>query len=327
MSTLSVIEPLPPSFALEETAALNVLAVVRRLMPTARGRVDERGWIEAARHHWEELPVGLRRAVGAFRRDSGDHGILLLRGLPVDPSALPSTPMAGESVQRDATVAAALLLMTACGLGEPVAFRPEKAGAMVQDVVPVPGKESFQGNAGSVTLSFHNENAFHPHRPDFVLLLCLRPDHDRVAGTRVACIRQVLPLLTETTRSALRAQEFATQAPPSFGTAGERPVTHAVLSGDPADPDIQVDLAATRGLTRRSRDALVELGVVFEETSREVVLDTGDLIVVDNRVTVHGRSSFNPRYDGRDRWLQRTFSVTNLRASRLFRTGDGHILD
>jgi L-asparagine oxygenase len=52
----------------------------------------------------------------------------------------------------------------------------------------------------------------------------------------------------------------------------------------------------------------------------------GDLAVVDNRVTVHGRTAFTPRYDGRDRWLQRTFAALNLRRSRGHRPGDGHVL-
>ena len=48
--------------------------------------------------------------------------------------------------------------------------------------------------------------------------------------------------------------------------------------------------------------------------------------MVDNRVTVHGRTAFRPRYDGRDRWLQRTFVAADLRRSREYRPGDGYVL-
>jgi L-asparagine oxygenase len=47
---------------------------------------------------------------------------------------------------------------------------------------------------------------------------------------------------------------------------------------------------------------------------------------VDNRVTVHGRTAFQPRYDGRDRWLQRTFALADLRRSRGYRPNDGYVL-
>jgi L-asparagine oxygenase len=43
--------------------------------------------------------------------------------------------------------------------------------------------------------------------------------------------------------------------------------------------------------------------------------------VVDNQVAVHGRSPFRARFDGTDRWLQRTFVVPDLAASAADRTG------
>jgi L-asparagine oxygenase len=51
------------------------------------------------------------------------------------------------------------------------------------------------------------------------------------------------------------------------------------------------------------------------------VLEPGDLLVVDNAVAVHGRSPFTPRFDGTDRWLQRTMVVSDLRPSAGERTG------
>jgi len=43
-----------------------------------------------------------------------------------------------------------------------------------------------------------------------------------------------------------------------------------------------------------------------------VVLDDGDLLVIDNDRAVHGRTAFTPRYDGTDRWLRRALVVTSL---------------
>ncbi|WP_371784933.1 TauD/TfdA family dioxygenase [Streptosporangium subroseum] len=291
------------------------------------GLVDDPAWIGAARRGWDELPASLRHALRGFRRDSGPTGTLLLRGLPVRDPALPPTPVVNGSVQREATVPAALLMSIACGLGDPTSFASEKSGALVQDVVPVPGREDFQGNAGSVLLSFHNENAFHPHRPDFVLLICLRADHDGLAGLRTACVRTVLPLLSSGAREVLGSPQFVTAPPPSFGAgAGDATTPHPVLSGAPDDPDLRVDLAATEPLGPRAADALSELAELFDRTAQTFRLLPQDLVIVDNRVTVHGRTAFQPRYDGRDRWLQRTFVCADLRRSRAWRPGDGHVL-
>lgn len=311
-------------FALGGDAAA-VEAVAREILDAAGGRVDSAEFVAAARDAWERLPVALRQEIRRFRRHSGARGRLLLRGLPVDADER-DTPSAADSVQRESSVAAAVLLMVACGLGDPAAFLPEKTGALVQDVVPVPGREAFQGNAGSVLLTFHTENAFHEHRPDYVMLLCLRADHEGVAGTRTACVREVLELLTPVTRKRLSLPEFVTEAPPSFGAGCEGAVDHPVLGGSWDDPDLRVDFAATRATTQEGAAALAELGALFEQVSSTSELLPGDLVIVDNHVTAHGRTAFTPRYDGRDRWLQRTFALSTLRRSRGRRPEDGYVL-
>lgn len=300
--------------------------VSRELAGAAPGTIDDPMWIAAVRSSWDDLPAGLRRLVRRFRRDSGPDGTLLLHGLPVDEPALPDTPRMAGSIQRSATAPAATLVLLACGLGDPVAYQAEKHGALVQDVVPVPGQEDVQGNVGSVLLSFHNENAFHQHRPDYVMLLCLRADHDRMAGLRTACIRTVLPLLSGRSRDVLSEPVFVTAPPPSFGQDGEPTVAHPVLSGADGDPDLRVDLAATRPLRPEGAIALAELADLMNSTARTTRMVPGDLAIVDNRVTVHGRTPFRPRYDGRDRWLQRTFVSTDLRRSRAIRPDDGYVM-
>ncbi|MFF2041962.1 TauD/TfdA family dioxygenase [Kitasatospora sp. NPDC058170] len=305
--------------------------LARDLCTGGQERVDSPAWVARARDAWEDLPPLLRRGVSRFRRHSGPHGTLVIGGLPVDRAALPVTPAVPGSVQRRATVPAAVLTMVACGLGEPLAYQAEKSGALVQDVVPVPGQEAFHGNAGSVPLSFHTENGFHPHPPDYVVFLCLRADHDRIAGMRVAGIRQALPLLTPAGRQTLFAPEFITTPPPSFGldaaagASGAEP--RPVLSGAAEDPDIRMAQLVTTPLTPGAAAALTEFGRACEATARTLRLAPGDLVLIDNRVTVHGRTAFTPRYDGADRWLQRTYVTTDLRRSRDHRPHDGYVLD
>jgi L-asparagine oxygenase len=326
MSTAT--EPTIPEYTVTfgEVVSKAVERTAEGLLPVADGRVDDPAWVAAARDAWHHLPVELKQPVGRFRRDSGDHGVLRLSGLPVGGAALPDTPTTPDSIQRETSVSAAVLMMVACGLGDPAAFRAEKLGALVQNVVPVPGNEDVQGNSGSVLLSLHNENAFHQHRPDFVMLLCLRTDHEGTAGLRTACIRQALPLLSSVDRDALSSDEFVTNPPPSFGAQSDTAVVHPVLSGDAVDPDVRVDFAATTPQTGRAKLAMSELQQAFETVGRTTRLQPGELAIVDNRVTVHGRTAYTPRYDGRDRWLQRTFVLADLRRSRRHRPNDSNVL-
>ncbi|WP_100865315.1 TauD/TfdA family dioxygenase [Streptomyces sp. 3211.6] len=307
-----------------ERAELEALA--RDLLRSAPSRIDTTEWVERARDLSTLLPARLRRTLRRFTRDAGPDAMLLLRNLPGHPDGLPDTPLAAGSVQRTATVPAAALALVSLGLGELVSFREEKQGALVHDVVPVPGMEEYQGNAGSVALNMHTENAFHPFRPDFVGLMCLRNDHADIAGLRVASVRRALPLLDDADRALLHQPRYVTAAPASFGEGQGLPEAVGVLSGSPDDPDITVDFTSTTPLDDEAAAALARLRTAIDRVTTTLILAPGDLAFVDNRLALHGRNSFQPRYDGRDRWLQRAFVHRDLRRSRALRPADGPVV-
>jgi L-asparagine oxygenase len=311
---------------LGQTGTMEVDWIARGLRHGPDDQVDNSACIAAARQSSCSLPHRLRRGLRQFRRDPGVGGSMIVHGFPVRADELPPTPKADGSVQQAFSITAAMLMLAACELGDPIAFRAENSGALVQDVVPVPGCEDFQGNAGSARRSFRTENAFHRHRPDFVMLLCLRADHDRIAGLRITSVRELLPALSGAAVATLFRSEFVTKPPPSFGYTGDLSAPHAVLAGAAEDPDIRLDMAATRALTSRARLALQEVNEVLDQIAHTFRLVPGDLAIVDNRVALHGGTAFRPRYDGRDRWLQRTFVVADLRRSRDLRPRDSHVL-
>ena len=67
--------------------------------------------------------------------------------------------------------------------------------------------------------------------------------------------------------------------------------------------------------TPAAQAALDQLGAVVRDHASSIVLEAGDLLVVDNDRVVHGRTSFAARFDGTDRWLQRAFVVADLALS------------
>lgn len=300
-------------------------ALAGGLVAAASGRVDSAEWLRAVRGASARLPHELLDAVREFRYDPGPEGVLLIRGLPVA-ADLPPTPSVPGSVQRTATIGAAAMTAVMLQLGEVIAYRDEKSGALVQDVVPVPGQERHQSNAGSVRLQMHSENAFHRNRPDYVGLLCVREDPTGDARLCVSSVRRALPLLSREARRVLAEERFLTEAPPSFGGPEDMAPVHAVLRGAPEDPDVLVDFASTRPLDEEARQAMEELREAFERTTHALALAAGDLAVVDNRIAVHGRTSFTPRYDGTDRWLHRVYAVADHRRSRVDREAGGSVL-
>jgi L-asparagine oxygenase len=256
-------------------------------------------------------------ALAAFVDDPGPTGVVLLRDMPV--GAVPATPREPGAATRKDHVSEATLLRAASALGEPVGYIQEHGGGLVQNLVPAPGSESRQlSTSSSVQLAWHTETAFHPHKPRYLLLLCLRGDPR--AHTLLCSIDDVLPSLGANEVATLREPRFRTRPDESFlepGATGELGPPLAVLDGDTFtyDEDLMV------GTDADAQAALERLGEVVHDAATALTLDAGDLLVIDNHRVVHGRSPFPARYDGSDRWLQRAFVVADLAASAGERTG------
>ncbi|WP_392960817.1 TauD/TfdA family dioxygenase [Streptomyces sp. LN245] len=257
------------------------------------------------------MPSELRSELIDFSAGASRQGFFLIRGLPV--GELPATPLehrAGELAEHGS---AGLLTLVADLLGTLVGYEDEKDGTLIHEVHPVPGEEHRIENSGSVAFDFHTENVHHPLRPDFLGLLCLRQDHEGVAATRVASVREAYALLTDGQRDVLRTPVFKSAYPTSFSRniAGPRPSSglHPVLFGQEPDLFMRFNSHTTTSDDAVASRALRALSEALEEVCHEVVLAPGDLVVVDNHIAAHGRSAFTPRFDGTDRWLRRCYSL------------------
>jgi alpha-ketoglutarate-dependent taurine dioxygenase len=265
---------------------------------------------------YHELPEFVRRKIREFRDESNDFGALLITGLPSD-HVLPSTP-AVPSVRplRQTYMSEFWLAVFSSPLGEQVGYEQESAGALFQNVIPTRANaENLSSESSHVPLGLHTEIAFHPVMPDYVLLYCLRPARDGDAITLVAGARSMISLLTPKCRTTLFQRAFRTGIDHSYGSpnghAGNGPLV-CILHGDPFDPLMRLDPDLMLGDDVEARTALAEIGTASRACEVPVALATSDLLLIDNRRAVHGRSSFNVYYDGQDRWLQRSFVVQGL---------------
>jgi L-asparagine oxygenase len=78
-------------------------------------------------------------------------------------------------------------------------------------------------------------------------------------------------------------------------------------------------------MTPEASRAFVALRDALMSTMVGTKLGPGDLLMIDNRKAEHGRTGFLPRYDGRDRWLRRCFTVTDIRKSNEQRFPDSRV--
>ncbi len=277
-------------------------------------------FLRAAGHAARLLPPAFHDALVDMADDRPAAGALLVRSVPI--GELPPTPSRPTAPTGKDMWTEFLLLTVARRLGQPVGYEPEHGGGLVQNLVPVNDAEGRQLSTSSdVLLEFHTETAFHRHRPRYLLLLCLRGDPE--ASTLVASVTWALDQMSVEHREILAEPRFRLGVDESF--AGERTDRlgrrRAVLSGDPFEPDLTFDADLMVGTDPAASAALDALRRALADVTLSIVLEPGDLLVIDNHRVVHGRSPFRARYDGTDRWLQRAFVVADLLPSAAERHG------
>jgi len=216
------------------------------------------------------------------------------------------------------------LLSYAKKYGTPVGYDRERNGAMVQNIFPDRKEAKSQiSSSSSVVLQMHTEAAFHPYKPDWILLACVRGD--KRAATTFATLDDILYELDESSMWELRKPDFMTTVDKSFRTKGEPDREYIVrpLVGS-GDWVLTYDADLMRPLTDHAAKAFGKLGSAIKKRTRKIVLDAGDILVINNRTTVHGRNSFKARYDGTDRWVKRVLMRETMPPPR--KTKDGVIL-
>jgi L-asparagine oxygenase len=286
---------------------------------TNRVELDE-ALVHEAAMRGRGLPIDVDDALARFASQSNRAGALLIRNIPIGP--LPPTPGApGAPTGKDLATELALLTV-ARRLGEPVGYVPEHGGRIVQNIVPTRHDADRQTSTSSRSnLMFHTETAFHPHRPRYLLLLCLRGDP--AARTTMASVHDLFDVLPTTTVEALFEPRYRTAVDASF--LGNRPNEFGpvmpLVTGTTEAPTFVFDADLTIGIDAEAQHVVDTVRDAIEGCQRAVVLEPGDLLVIDNNVAVHGRSPFTARFDGHDRWLQRSFVVADLAPSAGERNG------
>ena len=289
--------------------------------------------------HWDltaRLSPSLRRVLEQIRRTEF-AAACVLHGYPVSDEAVGPTP-SSWSAALEVPTADHDVLLAMCGLalGEPYTWATLQNSSIIQNLLPMRGDEKRQnGHSSDTFLEFHTEDGFHPDRCDY-LRLCGVRNHDGVP-TCLAAVTDVE--LSPAHRRILSQPRFHIRPDdehirqlearhpdsPALARAIElrdAPPAVAVLSGDPASPYLCIDRPFMTGADAVADEALDELMAQLAAHDRAVVVEQGDLLIVDNYRAVHGRKPFISRYDGTDRWLKRMIVSRDLRRAAGARSQD-----
>jgi alpha-ketoglutarate-dependent taurine dioxygenase len=284
------------------------------------GPLDDEALVDLAAGAARSLPTVVDEALARFASRASRSGALLLRGVPIR-SLPPTPPTPASPVDKDLGTEATLLAV-ARRLGQPVGYLPEHGGRIVQNIVPTQRDADSQTSTSSRSnLMFHTETAFHPHRPRYLALLCLRSDPS--AHTTLASVHDIMDSLDDRMVDVMFEPRFRTAVDASFLGGRENVLgpPRPLVTGTRSEPTFVYDADLTIGTDVEADEVLPAIAHAVADVQTSVVLEPGDLLVIDNNVAIHGRSPFAARFDGTDRWLQRSFVVADLAPSAPDRTG------
>jgi len=184
-------------------------------------------------------------------------------------------------------------------LGKPLAYDGERNGRHIHDIRPDLSRRDEPTSFGMRDLGLHTEMAFHRVRPTYVLLFCIK--NDGTTKTTFSSSKKILDGLDASTRHTLSLPLYKIHPPRSYTLpypAFWKPVLYHKNSLAFAEH------CFTEFQTEEARKAYIRMVSRAHQYKEGIVLEPGDLLMIDNRTTVHGRSSIDP---SSSRWLKRLY--------------------
>ncbi len=279
------------------------------------------------------LPYNLRKVLNDFRNQRMPNGYLLVQGFSIDDDSIGATPAHWDVswINSMSFREEIFQCLISSSLGDLFGWLTQENGRLLRHIVPIEKDKNEQlGGSSNVTLLWHIEEAFHPYRADMMSIMCYR--NTEQAKTNICSIsdleiplnyRQILsdcrfiiqPDKSHTIENNISSQwQLNNDHFSTIRSFIENPSPVAVLQGKPGSEHLLVDEAFMEPVPGdfEAKEALEWLHQHMTERKTPIVMTPGDLLLIDNRITVHGRSPYKPHYGPKARWLRRVNITTDL---------------
>jgi Fe(II)/alpha-ketoglutarate-dependent arginine beta-hydroxylase len=266
------------------------------------------------------LPVDILHALNDFRICDQHSGVVVFRGYLAN-KTLPPTPVCWQPDHNyEAKFRSDFLgMLYSTVVGEAFGFETQQGGKLIHDVLPIKGKEHVEAGCSSLAkLSFHTEDAFHPHRSEFLCFMCLKnPTNVGISGASVDHLS-----LPKEVSDILRQDRFYTLPDNAHDADDIELQLHPILFGNAERPYICVDPDFTyhQQGDEEAKAALEFLAEEIEGHLDDIPLQPGDICFIDNFKWVHGHKPFVAKFDGNDRWMKRIKVSTCLKKSASYKS-------
>ena len=295
------------------------------LMPYSDGE----DFLRSAERLAEAMPLHLRQSLRSFARYSNDEGFLHLRlenFLPVPPEIPTPTSMKEAFAKKDSR-SEFILAVIASLVGSVFSYQQMYDGVFIHNLFPIPTEAAGLSSLSSkVYLDLHTEDAFHPHRPDYLILMCLREDSEKNARSILSSANTAIQQLPYAFIEVLRQPVFRSGVQHNQEVECESPLM-PILTGDAEKPFINFDPDLMTAQTTEAQVAMQALKEALDRNRKSFFLQQGDVLILDNRRVLHGRNAFNAKFDGQDRWLQRVYVMDSLKNFQAYYGSSSRIIN
>jgi len=267
----------------------------------------------------ENVPERIKTVLVNFAKYGSKNGFLYINtGLLCNES---KTPLGNNEKIGETTILAKIQSILIHTISEMIAYEAEGYGRLFQDIIPIQSMATKQTSVSSnIELEIHTEQAFSKLKPDILSLSCIRGDPN--ALTYMLPLQFILDNLSQDEIALLREPLWLTGVDLSFKINGNEFIDGdirgpmPILSGDlETDPILVFDQDLMKGTTEDSDNMIKKIVDIYYKYRLKHNMQPGDIIFIDNRRAVHGRSPFSPKYDGYDRFLVRAFATYDYKYS------------
>jgi hypothetical protein len=306
----------------EEQLQLESLANLIKADPTE----EELLFCKESKEAAQSMPQRLRNIIENFINFGSKRGHLLIKCDLIE-GDLPDTPPNNNSRIGETTILSKIQSMIVNYKSDIISYEAEGYGRLFQDVIPVKKMETEQTSVSSkIVLELHTEQAFSNLKPDILSLACLRGNPE--AYTYVLPVGTILQNLSNEEIDLLYEKLWMIGVDLSFKLNGVEFIDGdlrgpiSILNGSRSDPVLIFDQDLMKGITERSNELIQRIIDIYYKSRIEHSLKPGEIILIDNRRATHGRSSFTPMYNGKDRFLIRCFGTTDIKKSEHARSSN-----
>lgn len=279
----------------------------------------------------KHLPLEFKERCQQFNQTNG-CSYIHIAGLPQDPQ-LPLTPYDGLSSASKPTHVSERVLLGLVGFAfdaEPFSYQEQKEGELIQQVVPIKGRELTNSNASSTKFGWHSDDASIPRnlRAEGIALYALRNEKTATYYAPVDNIVAELNRIDPRHEEVFRQKRFRVRTPESFTVYGGKVIQsepRPLITEGQSGTEIALALYNVEPADKNDDEAqmaILALRLVLEcpSVAESFVLKPGEALIISNLKGLHARDPITG-----DRWLQRCYFRQDLSHLRAVTQTEGRV--